>query len=138
MLPPAGSPSAAARAGWRCGDERNDYGRLLARCRLGGEDLSTWLIEQGYGLAFSRYSTKLVAEEEQARAGKRRLWRTVLEQPWEFRARRWAEAGSTAPGGCAIKGNLSRKGERIYHTPFMCWRWMSREEGSWRLIRQWA
>jgi endonuclease YncB( thermonuclease family) len=36
------------------GDERDDYDRLLARCSLGGEDLSTWLVEQGWGLAFRR------------------------------------------------------------------------------------
>ena len=100
------------------GDERDDYDRLLARCSLGGEDLSTWLVEQGWGLAFRRYSTRLVATEETARAAERGLWKTSLEPPWEFRTRRWAEAGSKAPGGCAIKGNISRKGERIYHTPW--------------------
>lgn len=100
------------------GDERDDFGRLLMRCSLGGEDLSTWLVEQGWGLAFRRYSTKLVETEERAKADKRGLWRTVLEPPWAFRARRWAKAGSEAPGGCAIKGNISRKGERIYHTPW--------------------
>ena len=60
---------------------------------------------------------------QRRRAGSRRcaergLWQTSLEPPWEFRKRRWAEAGSKAPGGCAIKGNISRKGERIYHTPW--------------------
>jgi hypothetical protein len=55
--------------------------------------------------------------EEAARAEQRGLWRTTFEPPWAFRARRWAEAGSEAPGGCAIKGNISRKGERICHTP---------------------
>lgn len=100
------------------GDERDDHDRLLARCRLNGEDLSTWLVEQGWGLAFRRYSTKLVATEEAAKAAGRGLWRTTLEPPWAFRARRWTEAGSQAPGGCAIKGNISRKGEKIYHTPW--------------------
>ena len=48
------------------GEERDDYDRLLARCSLGDEDLSTWLVEQGWGLAFRRYSVKLVAAEETA------------------------------------------------------------------------
>ena len=100
------------------GNGRDDYDRLLARCRLDGEDLSTWLVEQGYGLAFRRYSTRLVATEEAAKAAGRGLWRTTFEPPWDYRARRWQEAGSKAPGGCAIKGNISRKGERIYHTPW--------------------
>ena len=46
------------------------------------------------------------------------LWRTTFEPPWVFGSRRWGEAGSQAPGGCAIKGNISRKGERIDHTPW--------------------
>ena len=98
------------------GDERDAYGRLLARCSLRGEDLSTWLVEQGYGMAFRRYSTRLVSAEEEAKAAGRGVWGTKFEPPWVFRARRWAEAGSQAPGGCAIKGNISRKGEKIYHT----------------------
>lgn len=100
------------------GSERDDYGRLLARCEVDGTDLSTWLVGQGYGLAFRRYSTRLVPEEEAAKAARRGLWRTTFQPPWEYRARRWKEAGSKAPGGCAIKGNINRKGERIYHTPW--------------------
>jgi hypothetical protein len=45
-------------------------------------------------------------------------WQASLEPPWAFRKRRWTETGSQAPGGCAIKGNISRQGERIYHTPW--------------------
>ena len=26
-----------------------------------------------------------------------------------------------APGGCPIKGNIARDGERIYHTPWSPW-----------------
>lgn len=35
-----------------------------------------------------------------------------------YRARRWQEAGSKAPGNCPIKGNINREGKRIYHTPW--------------------
>ena len=59
-----------------------------------------------------------MAAEDKAKADRRGPWRTVFEPPWAFRARRWAEAGSQAPGGCAITGNISRKGERIQHTPW--------------------
>jgi hypothetical protein len=94
---------------------RTDLGAIFISLEL---SRSTWLVEQGWGLAFRRYSTKLVATEEAARAAERGLWQATLEPPWEFRKRRWAEAGSKAPGGCAIKGNISREGERIYHTPW--------------------
>lgn len=69
-------------------DRRDTYGRLLARCAVDGTDLSGWLVEQGYGLAFRRYSTRLVPMEEKARAERRGLWRTAFEPPWVYRGRR--------------------------------------------------
>jgi hypothetical protein len=42
--------------------------------------------------------------------------------PWEFRAQKWQGAQETAESDrtpdCPIKGNLSAKGERIYHLPW--------------------
>jgi endonuclease YncB( thermonuclease family) len=32
------------------------YGRMVALCTAGGEDLGGWLVSQGYAIAFRRYS----------------------------------------------------------------------------------
>jgi hypothetical protein len=56
--------------------------------------------------------------EEKARADRRGFWRTVFEPPWQYRDRRWKIATDEVPDGCPIKGNISRSGERIYHTPW--------------------
>lgn len=98
--------------------DTDDYGREIAACSHDGVDLSTWLVDAGYALAFRKYSTRLVAMEEQARARGVGLWRAVLEPPWEYRARRWSAEAQQAPAGCPIKGNVSSAGERIYHLPW--------------------
>jgi endonuclease YncB( thermonuclease family) len=66
------------------GDERDDYGRLLARCMLGEVDLSSWLVEQGHGPAYRRYSTRLVPLEEEAKGDRRGLSQTEFEPPWAY------------------------------------------------------
>jgi endonuclease YncB( thermonuclease family) len=96
----------------------DEYNRRIASCRHAGEDLSTWLVSQGLALAFRRYSERLVPVEEAAKAAGRGLWQTTFEAPWEYRAHRWEVAAQLAPDGCAIKGNINKDGERIYHTPW--------------------
>ena len=54
----------------------DDYDRSVARCHAGDLDLSRWLVQQGLGLAFRRYSTALVADEEEARSRHAGIWQT--------------------------------------------------------------
>jgi hypothetical protein len=46
------------------------------------------------------------------------IWQSESQLAWEYRADRWARAATEAPEGCPIKGNISKKGERIYHAPW--------------------
>lgn len=59
-----------------------------------------------------------VAEETEARSGQRGIWQGKFVPPWEYRSKRWEVARQTAPDGCVIKGNINRKGVRIYHAPW--------------------
>ena len=104
------------------------YGRTVAVCRKDGEDLNAWMVEQGYAVAFRRYSTAYGSQEGAARAAKRGLWAGTFEDPSEYRRTARGGRGETKPGTempratneamtCAIKGNISRKGDRIYHVP---------------------
>ena len=70
--------SQTCRAGgktWRCGAaatralrehiagrtvecaERDRYGRIVAVCRVAGRDVNAWMVEQGWALAYRKYST---------------------------------------------------------------------------------
>ena len=109
--------------------EVDQYDRRIARCEHDGEDLSVWLIVEGWAMAYRRYSMRLVDLEDRARAEKVGLWAASFEAPWDYRAKRWEVAIQEAPDGCPIKGNISRDGKQIYHTPWGS-RWYSRTKVS--------
>lgn len=69
------------------GDERDRYGRLVAVCFKGGEDLNRWMVEQGWAVAFRRYSLDYVEAEAAAKAARRGLWSGRFEMPWDWRRR---------------------------------------------------
>ena len=128
---------------WRCGErathalagrigshtvaceerDRDRYGRIVALCRAGGEDLNAWMVEQGWALAYRRFSRAYANEERAARAMRRGIWRGDFVAPWDWRTgERLAGAAAertrdtrSAEGNCRIKGNISKSGKRIYH-----------------------
>ena len=109
--------------------DRDRYGRIVAVCRAGGKDLNARMVSQGWALAYRRYSLDYVDEEASARTARRGVWRGRFVEPWDWRegvrldstrAPVQQHRGRTArPGAsrCRIKGNISRKGARIYHVP---------------------
>ena len=69
-------------------------------------------------LAYRKYSTACVADEEVARKAGAGIWRGQFVPPWEWRrGKRLATTSATAPDDCRIKSNISRRGERIYCLP---------------------
>jgi endonuclease YncB( thermonuclease family) len=136
-----------ARAGGRVRIEQSgvdSYGRALGRvlvppagCRgcAATVDVNLGQIESGMAWWYRQYARdqritergRYESAEAGARLAKRGLWADgTPEPPWEWRhARKPARAapsagGGTAsrpPPGCAIKGNISAKGSRIYHVP---------------------
>lgn len=64
---------------------RDRYGRDLARCSVGGEDLGGWLVDQGLAQAYRRYSTDYVAQEDAARARRAGAWAGSFEAPEAWR-----------------------------------------------------
>jgi endonuclease YncB( thermonuclease family) len=123
---------------WRCGSQaastlarlidRRDvrcerrgidkYGRTLARCFIDTTDLAGEMVRRGMAWAFTRYSQDYVAIEQQARAARVGIWRADNKPAWDYRASQWQDAVPGAPNGCAIKGNVNARGERIYHMPW--------------------
>jgi endonuclease YncB( thermonuclease family) len=65
------------------------YGRTVARCRTGGEDLGAFLVDRGLAVAYRRYSDDYVAAEDTARASRIGVWRAPsFTGPAEWRAER--------------------------------------------------
>ena len=107
--------------------DRDRHGRAVAACFAAGQDLQRQLVREGLALAYRRYSTRYVPEEEEARAEGLGLWSGTFIEPWTWRklrrerraAKERRQSRNPLPGkegGCLIKGNISRSG-RIYHVP---------------------
>jgi endonuclease YncB( thermonuclease family) len=114
------------------GDRTHD--RVVARCRLDGEDIALAMVRAGVVMACPRYALEhpdsaayLDAEKEAAfaRAG---LHAGPVNPRAGFCAlpgggvegvalRTGAGGGDAAHNGCAIKGNVNARDERIYHMP---------------------
>lgn len=142
----------AAGKDWRCGQkaavalsdrigrrpvtceqkDKDRYGRVVAACFVGGENLNAWMAANGWAMAYRQYSKDYVGAEATARAVRAGIWAGTFQPPWEWRAAKRegkpqaanqsrstpATAPTSAPAsGCQIKGNINSKGERIYHVP---------------------
>lgn len=118
------------------GEGLDKYGRTIATCRLGSEDLNQWLVTAGLALAYVQYSDRYAADEAKARTAQKGLWSGAFVAPWDWRHRtpntpllgaiaKKAEPslmGNIKPASppvaeCTIKGNVNRKGDRIYFLP---------------------
>ncbi|MFC0282545.1 thermonuclease family protein [Camelimonas abortus] len=62
------------------------YQRIVARCRVGEQDIGETMVKAGHALAYRRYSTEYVAAENAARASGVGMWRYDFLPPWEWRA----------------------------------------------------
>ncbi|MCF1708883.1 thermonuclease family protein [Tabrizicola sp. J26] len=100
------------------GDAHDRFGRLLAVCRVEGQILNAALVRDGAAYAYRRYSNAFVPEENIARSEKRGLWAARMVTPEAYRHPEGAGSAPTAgAGGCQLKGNISARGERIFHSP---------------------
>lgn len=108
--------------------EWDQYGRFVGDCyRADGESVARWLVRNGHAMDWPLHSDGAYAADQgtawEARKG---IWAGEVQPPWEWRAERRTGAEpkvverapqSLLSGGCDIKGNISKKGERIYHVP---------------------
>lgn len=128
---------------WTCRVTRTDrFGRSVARCDVGGEDIQKWMVANGWALSYVRFSHDYDADEKAARDAKIGLWAGAFIAPWDWRVRDKktvvlgsikppenanaillaSASGPVAPSPtCTIKGNVNRAGECIYHTPASRW-----------------
>ena len=96
--------------------DRDKYDRVVARCHVAGQDLGAELVRRGMAVAFRKYSTIYVPDENRARQQRVGLHSGTFQDPAAHRsAKKKRDANSIA--GCRIKGNISKKGARIYHVP---------------------
>ncbi|GLC71598.1 hypothetical protein PLESTF_001139500 [Pleodorina starrii] len=121
------------------------YGRSVSVCAIKGltgtEELNSWLVSNGYAVAYRQYSKDYIPLEDAAHAANKGIWAGQFQVPSEWRkANKRTESGpvqaavayTPPPGakapvggdpvpqcanGPAIKGNINASGEKIYHVP---------------------
>jgi endonuclease YncB( thermonuclease family) len=112
------------------------YGRTIAICQANGIDIGQRLVQTGWAIAYRRYSTKYVADEDAARVGKLGIWQGDFVKPWDWRRGVRLKTTSAVPdeahlaSGCKIKGNISKSG-KIYHVPGSRWYDRTKIDESW-------
>lgn len=100
-----------------------DRTRYVSVCIADGADINAQMVRRGWAVAYTDFSTDYVDEERAARAEGLALWRSRFERPHDYRARlRQEQADASIPqvppsADCAIKGNISRSGTKIFHEP---------------------
>ena len=62
------------------------YGRVVAVCFKGSEDLNRWMVASGWAVAYKRYSLDYVADEAGAHRRQINIWSGGFEMPWDWRA----------------------------------------------------
>lgn len=111
----------------------DQYGRILAICRAGPDELNEVMVEQGWAVAYRQYSDNYIFAEDRAKASHLGMWSSTFMLPSDYRHSKLPPAPARAEnsrqrstpkspqwtGGCLIKGNRSRRGEWIYHLPGM-------------------
>jgi endonuclease YncB( thermonuclease family) len=73
------------------GGKRDRYGRLIAVCYIGTDDLNARMVRDGWALAYRRYAPDYVPQETEARAAGSGIWQGQFVEPWEWRRQRRAE-----------------------------------------------
>ena len=95
---------------------KNRYGRWIATCFAGDVDIAQNVVYTGWALAYRKYSKDYVAADDAGRKAGRGLWRGKFIAPWDWRR------GKRLPSVkdnrlCRIKGNIGKRGARVFHLP---------------------
>jgi endonuclease YncB( thermonuclease family) len=105
-------------------EQRDGYGRMVARIFVDGRDVNAWLIRQGHAWAYRQYARRTDGDlcdlEARARQARRGLWGLPTNTriaPWEWRrnqrgkARSFTDWSRETPENC--RANLSKTPDRM-------------------------
>ncbi len=61
------------------------YQRIVAECSVAGGDVGRYMVGSGLAVAYRKYSTAYVPDEEAAQANGIGIWSGTFEMPWVWR-----------------------------------------------------
>lgn len=103
----------------RCNPNGTDaHGTIIATCFIRGKDIGAMLVRRGHIFSAKGYLTATYSTEETlAQRDKTGLWQGAALRPAAWRAQIWESAKRRSPGGCPIKGDVTRAG-KFYVLPW--------------------
>jgi endonuclease YncB( thermonuclease family) len=67
-------------------DGKDRYGRWLARCAVGGQDLGQWMALSGWAVPYKNCKREVIQNAaDQAKAAKVGIWAGTFQMPWDWR-----------------------------------------------------
>ena len=94
------------------------YGRLIGECSVNNININSWLVRNGWAVAYRKYSEEYLDDEGFAQSNSLGIWQGSFIKPWRWRkGDRLGKKVELKKKGCNIKGNISSSDEKIYHTP---------------------
>lgn len=102
--------------------DRDKYNRLLRYVWVGDTFVNLELVKQGFAQSYSyppdiKYQDRFIEAGREAREAKSGLWNACLAEPSTIATPLPVLPEGSASDSCAIKGNISASGEKIYHLP---------------------
>ena len=64
------------------------YKRLIGECFKRNINLNSWMVSNGYAVAYRKYSKKYVTDEINAKNNKLGIWQGKFEMPWNYRRKK--------------------------------------------------
>ena len=64
---------------------KDRYKRIIAECFKDKTNLNSWLVRNGYAVAYIKYSKKYLAAQNLAEKENRGIWQGIFEMPWDWR-----------------------------------------------------
>lgn len=104
------SPSSQASPPLDCAPlDRDPYGRVIARCVAGGEDVGERMVAEGLAWAYVEYSDNYVGIEADARMRRDGIWQAPTPTAKIYRDDVWGQAERDAPGAARSRGTSAER-----------------------------
>ena len=66
-------------------DKKDFFGRYLGTCFKDKININSWLVKNGYAVAYRKYSKNYIEIEKIAKKNKKGIWQGDFLMPWEWR-----------------------------------------------------
>ena len=67
---------------------KDRYKRFIAECYENKTNVNKWMVQNGYAVAYRKYSNKFISYENLAKKEKLGLWMGTFEMPWVWRKKK--------------------------------------------------